>query len=298
MRGQLACVTAGRGTFIGFPVALWYRSTAGRRFRVPTGTDRPPLPFLALRYALAGPQDGHIRVGKLNLVDLAGSERQSKTGATGGARDAGGAARPRRARGAGRAPAELGHPALGAGRAVGIAQIDYMARARARVHACSLSSSLCARARVCVCVCVCLSLSVSCSHTHTHTHTHTQHKHKHAHPPSQATASRRPPRSTCPCLRRAAAGRPPRPHPWPARGCAPLFCAQHKRRARWRGAACARRRGPCCWPGHACAPVLSSRCSNHHHGASQQHVGAPSPPALALEAPRPCAPAVGDHIHA
>merc|ERR1712194_160895 len=29
-----------------------------------------------------GPEDGHIRVGKLNMVDLAGSERQSKTGAT------------------------------------------------------------------------------------------------------------------------------------------------------------------------------------------------------------------------
>jgi hypothetical protein len=41
------------------------------------------LPLPPCAPAPCPPQDGRIRVGKLNLVDLAGSERQSKTGATG-----------------------------------------------------------------------------------------------------------------------------------------------------------------------------------------------------------------------
>lgn len=50
--------------------------------------ERIHTPVGGTNQGTAADGEGHIRVGKLNLVDLAGSERQSKTGATGKAKNA------------------------------------------------------------------------------------------------------------------------------------------------------------------------------------------------------------------
>lgn len=68
-----------------------WKAVAAPLVRMPSEAVRgqmlPPCPCMRQRCPTSGtrrhPQNGHVRVGKLNLVDLAGSERQSKTGATG-----------------------------------------------------------------------------------------------------------------------------------------------------------------------------------------------------------------------